>query len=1053
MKKLLLILLVFSSLFADSQVLQKINTYGVQYKRIQADSTLTLPGDTSSASPVGSISFKVDKAYIKRSDGFWYESSGGFTYSASSLGVKADGTDQTAKLNTLAALSSTKEIVFDNGDVTVNGALNGSGKVLSFKNGARILGTGTITNSIVRADDQVQVFGPSITTTGGLANKRVSIMWWGAKSDAIYLGAATNNRTMLQKAINSMDATGVKGQVYMPGFADNSILGKYYYFDSTVVIPNTIELYGDGMEKTILMFDGDRTGLKLTAPKCYLHDIAVRGAYGTESNQFKVDSAVGILINSNSCHLDHVAANQFDGDGIQVAGDVNTGSNANLNRLTNIDVKANGRYGLSFFGGDANACYAENINASGNAIWNIYDGSFLGNTFVNCHTASGGLDHSKNKTWVTYGGLVYGALAESGPSTSAGVVEPTVTANWQNYWVQVAYSLPFSQVWNNTTHYYDGGGYKTDGANQQSVFVSCYAEQDQILKNVIGPAMFIGGYAGLYGAGKNSFGSRGGWMTSERLLAFDATAGNYVGAFMRADAQVGGAHIGFYNELSGSFYSMFKYDKSTLTISPNANFSASPLFTWYMPGYATPGNFGRSAMPATNLGAWSWYEGFFFRRLSDGQNRMFRALSAAPTTGAHAAGDFVLNNADNAWTAGPLGWGCTVSGTPGTWVSIPIPGAGGGGSTTLAGLTDVNLTSPSNRQFLLYDNATSKWINGGLTAADIPDISATYIKNQTSQQASSNFNISGSGTIGGNMNVSTNLNVTGTSVLTGATTFGNTGNAARWWLTPGSTTTFGGDGSTVVAFRPSSNSGATTGKIAFQYFNGTAWGDAISYTNTTASALANLSVPVDMTFGALTGSGNALFYGTLTGKIQRSTVDPANVVQTASNVAATVNTSNYAGLFKQKSSADLQFKSLSAPSIGGITITGNTNEVEIKNSAYDWYSKVTLGTTDASAHAAVYANPLPNDCAGIITVEVSGIDVSGNVFTSIRSISFKKVSGACTLGTEVVLKANETLGSFGTPTFSWSVSANHPLLSVTAPSTTGVSWNFVYKIQYITPLS
>lgn len=49
------------------------------------------------------------------------------------------------------------------------------------------------------------------------------------------------------------------------------------------------------------------------------------------------------------------------------------------------------------------------------------------------------------------------------------------------------------------------------------------------------------------------------------------------------------------------------------------------------------------------------------------------AQTAAPTTGAHAAGDFVRNSAP-AVAGAPgsqyviFGWLCTVSGEPGTWV-------------------------------------------------------------------------------------------------------------------------------------------------------------------------------------------------------------------------------------------------------------------------------------------------------------------------------------------------------------------------------------------------
>ena len=39
---------------------------------------------------------------------------------------------------------------------------------------------------------------------------------------------------------------------------------------------------------------------------------------------------------------------------------------------------------------------------------------------------------------------------------------------------------------------------------------------------------------------------------------------------------------------------------------------------------------------------------------------------------------------------------------------------GGGGANTLAGLSDVNLGTPTDGQPLTYDNASSKWVNGGI---------------------------------------------------------------------------------------------------------------------------------------------------------------------------------------------------------------------------------------------------------------------------------------------------------------------------------------------------
>lgn len=48
----------------------------------------------------------------------------------------------------------------------------------------------------------------------------------------------------------------------------------------------------------------------------------------------------------------------------------------------------------------------------------------------------------------------------------------------------------------------------------------------------------------------------------------------------------------------------------------------------------------------------------------------------------------------------------------GTLYSYALPtGGGGGGSSTLAGLTDITLTSIANGQLLKYNSGTGKWIN------------------------------------------------------------------------------------------------------------------------------------------------------------------------------------------------------------------------------------------------------------------------------------------------------------------------------------------------------
>jgi hypothetical protein len=63
-----------------------------------------------------------------------------------------------------------------------------------------------------------------------------------------------------------------------------------------------------------------------------------------------------------------------------------------------------------------------------------------------------------------------------------------------------------------------------------------------------------------------------------------------------------------------------------------------------------------------------------------------------------------------------------------------ISQGGGGGSSTLAGLNDVNISSPTDGQALVYDNATGKWVNragggGSSTFAGLNDVNVQGVSN------------------------------------------------------------------------------------------------------------------------------------------------------------------------------------------------------------------------------------------------------------------------------------------------------------------------------------
>ena len=71
----------------------------------------------------------------------------------------------------------------------------------------------------------------------------------------------------------------------------------------------------------------------------------------------------------------------------------------------------------------------------------------------------------------------------------------------------------------------------------------------------------------------------------------------------------------------------------------------------------------------------------------------------------------------------------------------------GGALNVVGGSAGFQIGGAATTGNYLRGNGTS-FVSSAIQASDIPDLSASYIKNQTSQQASSNFNISGTGVAG-----------------------------------------------------------------------------------------------------------------------------------------------------------------------------------------------------------------------------------------------------------------------------------------------------------------
>ena len=104
-------------------------------------------------------------------------------------------------------------------------------------------------------------------------------------------------------------------------------------------------------------------------------------------------TAHGIEVRSR-CTIERVWIHRFSHNGIDIYGSALATvdqSNSNLWQVRNTVVDACLGDGLHVQGPDANAGSAISLSSASNGGWGVHDESFLGNTYVGCHTATNGL--------------------------------------------------------------------------------------------------------------------------------------------------------------------------------------------------------------------------------------------------------------------------------------------------------------------------------------------------------------------------------------------------------------------------------------------------------------------------------------------------------------------------------------------------------------------------------------------------------------------------------------------------------------------------------------
>lgn len=126
-----------------------------------------------------------------------------------------------------------------------------------------------------------------------------------------------------------------------------------------------------------------------------------------------------------------------------------------------------------------------------------------------------------------------------------------------------------------------------------------------------------------------------------------------------------------------------------------------------------------------------------------------------------------LNVSGNGLVTGNIGIGGTITGNGGNVTNLNAGNIATGTLLPARGGTGLNTAGVSGN-FLRSNGST--WASSPFLASDIPAGSGSYIQNATVQQTTSNFNVSGSGTVGGaftgnTVNSATNFKIGGTTVF------------------------------------------------------------------------------------------------------------------------------------------------------------------------------------------------------------------------------------------------------------------------------------------------
>ncbi len=697
---------------AIAQVYQKNYTpFEFLKLRFAPGGQLRLP-DTLATADSGSIAYKNGKIYIKKTfweehmsgaggvgcdsvikkqgtdslycwkngvKSFWYVEAG--TLRAKDLGIKGDGTDQTAKINAALAIASVKELIFDDlsqRDITITGTVNAGTKVITFRNDNRIVASGGAAKwngGLIDCNLMKQCFDKNIDVSN-LENRTSSAKWFGLVGNLIADDWLPMTRALKANKPVSLHPTNLivnRGVVLVPPPVDGYFISKPILIDTAV---NLIGL-GAGFQpypETRFYVAANNSGLQIlqTSQGLKARNVRVENLHfyalagGTDTTKHGMVFNTGIV-------ADNLTFQGFPATGVRgfgnTAGSPTDSGNASTSVLRNIHVWQNRHHGIHLSGWDANAISIENPDIQTNSRHGILDESAHGNTYSNVHIASNGLrDSTLQDSWVK---IFVGGIWRYYLAVEDNINKNPTASDYGDYWQDMTVCCAgdaslISKVWRSDVKYYGSRVIKVSGQVARTKIWG-YTEGEQ---------------------GGHDLGLRGMWNGGTNAAAVEVVGNN---AFHRSsyDEVVEGRRVfrgkgvEVYNRDSTNEFSgvdwvsghVFGSKKSAHSYGSIKYFESDKyarLFwnnsidytAFSITGNAIAGtDFGRDSAVRAGLTIFH-QDGFFLTNPANGSKRNIRGGSGPPTVGKHGVGDIVINQ------GGPdsvLIWYCTAAGNPGTW--------------------------------------------------------------------------------------------------------------------------------------------------------------------------------------------------------------------------------------------------------------------------------------------------------------------------------------------------------------------------------------------------